>query len=115
VDFLRPPLEMLPLVSESSPGPVSGMVVDPLFGETELVSPAATDELALVGYIAGPAGNRQAVASHNAGLLPRGDLVGREARVAKGREQRAAAIAQQLKQSLPPGQGDPSRMDKGAE
>jgi hypothetical protein len=35
--------------------------------------------------------------------------------MAQERERRAAAIAQQLNQSLPLGQGDPSRMDKGAE
>jgi hypothetical protein len=85
---------------ESSPGPVSGIGVDPVLGETELVSPAATDELALGGHLSGPAGNRQAVASHNSGLLPRGDLVGREARMAKGRDKRAAAIVQQLKATL---------------
>jgi hypothetical protein len=102
---------------ESSPGPVSGIDVGPLLIETKLVSPAATVELALVGHIAGPAGNRQAVAGHNAGFLPRRDLVGREARMAKGREQRAAAIAQQLKQSTPGARkpksyGQRSRIDR---
>jgi hypothetical protein len=94
---------------------ISGIGVDPLMGETKLVSRAAADELALVGHIAGPVRNQEAVASHDVGLLPRRVLVGREARMAQGREHRAAAIAQQLKQTLPPGQKDPSRMDKGAE
>jgi hypothetical protein len=64
---------------------------------------------------AGPARDGEIVEGHSAGLLPRRDLDGKQARLADGPMKRAASIAEQLKNSFPAGQGVPRRVEKGAE
>jgi hypothetical protein len=64
---------------------------------------------------AGPERDGEEEEGHSVSLLPRRDCNGKEARLADGRAKRATSIAEQLKSSLPPGQGVTRRLEKGAE
>jgi hypothetical protein len=100
--------------SEGTSGSIPRTDARPLLAETELTPTAPRNERALMRPSAGPARDGKTVEGHSSGLLPRRDLDGKEARPADGRAKRAASIAEQLKNSLPPGQGVPRRLEKGA-
>jgi hypothetical protein len=58
---------------------------------------------------------REALESHVDILLPSLGFTGKGERMTCMRQTRAATIAARLKSSLPPGEGEPSRLDKVAE
>jgi hypothetical protein len=116
VDLLLPPLEMLPLVPRKAlSGLLQGSNARAMLAETELGPGVEGHGTQLVRPNTQSARKREALESHVDILLPSLVFTGKGERMAGVRQTRAATIAARLKSSMPPGEGEPCRMDKVAE
>jgi hypothetical protein len=101
--------------TQSSSGLLQGSNARAMLAETELVPGVDVHGTQLVRPDTQSARKREALESHVDILLPSLGFTGKGERMAGMRQMRAATIAARLKSSLPPGEGEPSRMDKVAE
>jgi hypothetical protein len=101
--------------AQSSSGLLQGSNTRAMLAEIELIPGVDGHGTQLVRPDTQSARERDALESHVDILLPSLDFTGKGERMAGMRQTRAGTIAARLKSSLPPGKGEPSRMDKVAE
>jgi hypothetical protein len=101
--------------TQSLSGWLQGSSAHAMLAETELVPGVHGHGTQLVRPDTQSARKREALESHVDILLPSLVFPGKGERMAGVRQTRAATIAARLKSSLPPGEGELSRMDKVAE
>jgi hypothetical protein len=101
--------------TQSSSGLLQGSNACALLAETELVPGVDGHGTQLVRPATQSARKGEAMESRVDILLPSLAFTGKGERMAGMRQTRAATIAARLKSSLPPGEGEPSRMDMVAE
>jgi hypothetical protein len=102
-------------ITQSSSGLLQGSNARAMLAEAELVPGVDGHGTQLVRPDTQSARKMEALESHVHILLPSLGFTGKGERMAGMRETRAATIATRLKSSLPPGEGEPSSMDKVAE